>query len=115
MEEDGTLRACKAEGHAKAGKMGQDIVCASVSLLFGTAFSTLSGRKGITVRYGALQPGKFWLEADYTTEGKDFLFASGEFLLEGLKHLAQEFPKNCKLNISTLQRTCCRVSDSAFD
>jgi uncharacterized protein YsxB (DUF464 family) len=105
LEDDGTLRACKASGHAGAGKAGTDIVCAAVSVLMRTAFSTLSDRKGITIRYGAPEKGQFWLETDYEAEGKDFLFATGSFLINGLKSVAQEFPQNCKLNISFRRRT----------
>ena len=103
LEENGTLRACKALGHAGAGKAGTDIVCAAVSVLMRTAFSVLSNRKGITVRYGAPETGQFWLEADYEAEGKDFLFTAGVFLIEGLSSIAQEFPQNCRLNINTVQ------------
>jgi uncharacterized protein YsxB (DUF464 family) len=105
IEDDGTLRACKACGHAGAGKTGSDIVCAAVSVLMRTALSVLSGKKGIVVRGDAPEKGEFWLEADYEAEGKDFLFASGNFLIEGLMSIAQEFPQNCELNISTLRRT----------
>jgi len=97
LENDGTLRACKADGHAGAGKAGTDIVCAAISVLMRTALSVLSGRKGITVRGGAPEKGKLWLEADYDAEGRDFLFAAGVFLIEGLKSVAQEYPNNCKL------------------
>jgi hypothetical protein len=99
LEKDGILRACKASGHAGAGKAGTDIVCAAVSVLIRTAFNTLSNRKGITVRYGAPEKGQFWLEADYDAEGKDFLFAAGEFLINGLLSVAREYPENCKFNI----------------
>ena len=99
MEHDGTLRACKAAGHAGVGKAGTDIVCAAVSVLMRTALSTLSGREGITVRGGAPEKGQLWLEADYEAAGKDFLFAAGVFLIEGLKSVAQEFPNNCKLTV----------------
>jgi len=99
LEPDGTLRACKAEGHAGAGKAGADIVCAAVSVLMRTALSALSGRKGITLRGGAPEKGQLWLEADYNAEGKDFLFAAGVFLTEGLKSVAREYPKNCKITI----------------
>ena len=99
LEPDGTLRACKAIGHAGAGKTGTDIVCAAVSVLMRTAFYTLSDRVGITVRGDAPQPGQFWLEVDYNAEGKDFLFAAGKFLVNGLSSVAQEYPKNCRLNI----------------
>ena len=105
VEEDGTLRACKASGHAGAGKTGTDVVCAAVSVLMRTAFSVLSNREGIIVRGGAPQPGEMWLEADYDLavdgqkNGKDFLFATGVFLLDGLRSVAQEYPRNCSFSI----------------
>ena len=105
LEEDGTLRACKASGHAGVGKAGTDIVCAAVSVLMRTALTVLSGRKGITVRYGAPEKGQLWLEVDYEAEGKDFLFAAGVFLIEGLRSVVQEYPKNCKMSFSTRRRT----------
>jgi len=104
LEDDGTLRECKAEGHAGAGKAGYDIVCAAVSVLMRTALNVLSERKGITIRGGAPERGQLWLEADYEAEGKDFLFAAGVFLIDGLKSVAQEFPKNCKLVIKSWRK-----------
>jgi len=100
LDKDGVLKTCKACGHAKAGKSGSDIVCAAVSVLLRTAILTLSGRKGITVRSGVPEKGELWLETDYEAEGKDFLFAAGEYLMCGLASVAQEFPKNCKLTIT---------------
>ena len=99
LEEDGTLRACRACGHAGAGSAGNDIVCAAVSVLMRTALNTLSDRRGIILRGGAPEKGQVWLETDYDAEGKDFLSACGIFLIEGLKSVAQEFPKNCNLTI----------------
>jgi hypothetical protein len=99
LEEDGTLRACKALGHAGAGKSGEDIVCAAVSVLMRTACGILSDRKGITLRCGAPEKGQMWLEAGYEADGKDFLNTAGVFLIEGLSSIAREYPKNCKLNV----------------
>ena len=99
LETDGTLRSCKASGHAAAGKTGTDIVCAAVSVLMRTAIGILSGRKGIALRCGAPEKGQLWLEADYNADGKEFLSAAGVFLIEGLKSVAQEYPKNCKVTI----------------
>ncbi|MDR0323161.1 MAG: ribosomal-processing cysteine protease Prp [Treponema sp.] len=107
LEDDGTLRACRASGHAGAGKAGTDIVCAAVSVLMRTAFNVLSGRKNITVRGGAPEKGQLWLEADYEADGKDFLFAAGVFLIEGLSSVAKEYPQNCRLNISTQPSGLC--------
>ena len=99
MDADGILKSCKASGHANAGKEGTDIVCASVSFLLGTAFKTISGRKGIIADCDAPEKGQFWFNAEYDAEGKDFLSVAGIFLLEGLKSISQEYPKNCKLTI----------------
>ena len=99
LDENGILRSCRAGGHAGAGKTGSDIVCAAVSVLMRTAVRALSDRKGITVRYEAPEPGLLFLEADYKAEGRDFLFAVGVFLIEGLASVAEEYPNNCKLTI----------------
>jgi uncharacterized protein YsxB (DUF464 family) len=99
LDENGTLRECKASGHAGAGHKGSDIVCAAVSVLMRTAVRALSGRKGITIRYEAPEPGLLFMEADYTAEGKDFLCAAGVFLTEGLASVAEEFPENCRLTV----------------
>ena len=99
LDENGLLRSCKASGHAGAGKTGSDIVCAAVSVLMRTAACSLSDREGITIRYEAPEPGLFFLEADYTAEGKDFLFAAGAFLIEGIALVAEEYPDNCRLTI----------------
>ena len=99
LDGDGILRSCRASGHAKAGKAGTDIVCAAVSVLMRTACCILSNRKGIIFRGGAPEKGQLWLETEYDAEGKDFLFAAGVFLIEGLKSIAQEYPQNCTLAI----------------
>jgi uncharacterized protein YsxB (DUF464 family) len=99
LDSGGVLRACKASGHAGAGKTGSDIVCAAVSVLMRTAARSLSGRKGITIRCEAPEPGFLFLEADYTAEGREFLFAAGVFLTEGLASVAEEYPQYCRLTI----------------
>jgi len=105
IDNDGVLRTCKASGHAGAGKAGNDIVCAAVSVLMRTACSILSGRKGIVLHYGAPEKGQMWLNVDYKADGKDFLNTSGLFLIEGLRSVAQEYPKNCKLDL-VIRRNC---------
>jgi uncharacterized protein YsxB (DUF464 family) len=101
LDDSGVLKACKADGHAGAGKAGGDIVCAAVSVLFRTAISILSGRDGITIKFGAPEKGQLWLEAEYNAEGKDFLSTAGVFLIEGLKSVSQEYPNNCRISIKT--------------
>jgi uncharacterized protein YsxB (DUF464 family) len=101
LDESGTLRACKASGHAGVRSKGDDIifVCSAVSVLMRTAVRALSNRKGISIRYEAPEPGFLFLEADYTAEGRDFLSAAGVFLTEGLASVAEEYPHYCRLTI----------------
>ena len=108
VDKDGVLKSCKACGHAKtmsifnkAGPAGNDVICAAVSVLMYSALSSLSNRKGITITGDWSQEGLIWLNTGYEADGKDFLFAAGVFLIEGLKFVAQEYPKNCKLVIRT--------------
>ena len=105
MDEAGLLRACTVSGHAGTGKAGTDIVCAAVSVLTRTAIRALSNRTGISLRAGAPERGRWWMEADYTAEGKEFLSAAGVFLTEGLSSVAEEFPDYCTLTIHTERRT----------
>jgi len=99
LDDDGILRKCRASGHAKAGKKGSDVICAAVSVLMFAALKTLSNRKGITVSGDWPEEGEIWLETCYDADGKDFLFAAGVFLIEGLKFVAQDYPENCRLDI----------------
>jgi len=99
LDSNGILKTCSASGHAGAGKTGTDIVCAAVSVLMRTAVRTLSGRKGLTVRCDAPEPGFLFLETGYTAEGREFLSAAGVFLTEGLMSVAEEYPEHCRLTI----------------
>ena len=99
LDENDVLRSCKAVGHARAGRTGNDIVCAAVSVLMRAAASSLFEREGITLRFDAPKEGFQNLEVDYTAEGKDFLFAAGVFLIEGIASVAEEFPQNCRLTL----------------
>ena len=99
LDEAGLLRSCRVSGHAGAGKMGGDIVCAAVSVLSRTAVRVLSEREGISIRGDVPERGNFCLETDYNPEGRDFLAATGTFLIEGLLSVSEEFPDYCKVNI----------------
>jgi len=99
LDKDGILKSCKATGHAGAGKKGSDIVCAAVSVLLRTTLITLSNREGINIKSEAPKPGELKLETSALQEGKSFLYAISVFLLEGLKSIEQEFPKNIELKM----------------
>jgi uncharacterized protein YsxB (DUF464 family) len=95
----GLLRSCRVTGHAGAGKRGSDIVCAAVSVLCRTIVRVLSNRKDITIRGNIPEQGDFFVEADYTPEGREFLAGAGAFLIEGLLSVSGEFQDYCKVTI----------------
>ncbi|MCL2069695.1 MAG: ribosomal-processing cysteine protease Prp [Treponema sp.] len=99
LDEAGLLCSCRVTGHAGAGKLGSDIVCAAVSVLTRTFVRVLGEREGITLRGDARERGNFLVEVEYASEGREFLAAAGAFLMEGLLSVSTEFPDNCKLII----------------
>ena len=99
LDGPGLLKSCRVSGHAGAGKRGSDIVCAAVSVLTRTLIRVLAGREGITIRGSIPEQGNFWMEAEYTPEGREFLAAAGAFLIEGLLSVSTEFPDYCKVII----------------
>ena len=99
LDEAGLLKSCRVSGHAGAARRGEDIVCAAVSVLTRTSIRVLSGREGITIRGSIPEQGSFWMETEYSREGREFLAAAGAFLVEGLLSVSAEFPDHCKVNI----------------
>jgi uncharacterized protein YsxB (DUF464 family) len=104
VDEAGSLISCHVEGHAGAGPLGGDVVCAAVSILMRTALKTLSGAEGVSVRGDAPARGVLWMEADCAPEGARFLAASTAFLSEGLRSIAEDYPDHCNVRISTRRR-----------
>ena len=99
MDKAGLLRSCRVLGHAGAGKQGNDIVCAAVSVLTRTIVRSLSGKEGITIRGSIPEQGDFRIEAEYTAGGREFLAGAGAFFVEGLLSVSTEFPDYCKVTI----------------
>jgi len=105
LDAAGLLKSCRVSGHAGAGKRGSDIVCAAVSVLTRTLARALAGRQGVTVRGSIPERGNFWVEVDYTPEGRDFLAGAGVFLTEGLLSVSAEFPDYCEVTIESCSKT----------
>jgi len=99
LDNEGLLRFCKIEGHSGAETRGNDIVCASVSVLAKAIAIVLEKSKDIKVRGDIPERGSFLIEADYSPEGKDFLKGAGSCLIEGLQAVEKEFPQYLKVNI----------------
>jgi len=104
LDRAGLLKSCRVSGHAGAGKRGSDIVCAAVSVLTRSLIRALAGKQGITLRGSIPGQGNFWVEAEYTPQGKDFLAGAGAFFIEGLRSVSAEFPEHCKVTIE-----CCSI------
>jgi uncharacterized protein YsxB (DUF464 family) len=95
----------KAKGHADAGKYGQDIVCAAVSVLMQTLANEVeeAARAG-TVALGAVAHGDGWMkvEATPTRESCNMVEAWVELVQDGLDALAESYPENVELVVNMM-------------
>ena len=101
----GLLKSLRISGHAGAGPKGMDIVCAAVSVLARTAYTSLSKQEGVTVKGQAPERGEFWMEADYSgSQNMEFISGAVTFLKEGLVSVSAEYPDFCNVSISIEER-----------
>ena len=95
----------KAKGHAGAGKYGQDIVCAAVSVLMQTLANEVeeAARAG-TVALGAVAHGDGWMKVEVTPtrESCDMVEAWVELVQNGLDALAESYPENVELEVNVM-------------
>jgi len=99
VDNAGLLTSCKVQGHANAGPMGGDVVCAAVSILATTAFKILSEQDGIELSGGAPERGVFWMETSCHGAGGEFMKGAGAFLMEGFKTVSEQYPDYCTMRI----------------
>jgi len=104
LDEAGLLMSCGISGHADAGPRGGDVVCAAVSILSRTALRTLSRAEGVEVRGSAPERGAFKMEASCAPSGACFLSATTDFLAEGFRSIAEDYPDHCTVRIRTERR-----------
>ena len=95
----------KAKGHAGAGKYGQDIVCAAVSVLMQTLANEVeeAARAG-TVALGAVAHGDGWMKVEVTPtrESCNMVEAWVELVQDGLDALAESYPENVELVVNVM-------------
>ena len=95
----------KAKGHAGAGKYGQDIVCAAVSVLMQTLANEVeeSARAG-TVALGVVAHGDGWMKVEVTPtrESCNMVEAWVELVQDGLDALAESYPENVELVVNMM-------------
>lgn len=95
----------KVKGHAGAGKYGQDIVCAAVSVLMQTLANEVeeAARAG-TVALGAVAHGDGWMRVEVTPtrESCNMVEAWVELVQDGLDALAESYPENVELVVNMM-------------
>lgn len=92
----------KAEGHAGAGKYGQDVVCAAVSVLLQTLANevTEAARAGL-LAVGVVTHGDGWMKVEMTPtdQTQDMADAWVELVQDGIDALAESYPENVELEV----------------
>lgn len=92
----------KAEGHAGAGKYGQDVVCAAVSVLLQTLANEVveAARAGL-LAVGVVAHGDGWMKVEMTPtdQTQDMADAWVELVQDGIDALAESYPENVELEV----------------
>jgi uncharacterized protein YsxB (DUF464 family) len=99
LDSQGVLCSCRVSGHSGFGTKGNDVICAAVSVLVRSLVRTISFCTDVSCESKAPKRGVFEFFAEYSDEGKGFLYCAGLFFLEGIRSLTEEHPDFCTLNI----------------
>ncbi len=100
LSESGVISGIRAAGHSEAAAKGQDIVCASASILFRTLGRVLEGNEGIIIEGSADNRGEFFLDiVSFRRELHGWLEGITSFILTGLKDLEAEYPEKLSVSI----------------
>lgn len=78
-----------ADGHAGFGQMGEDIVCAAVSMLSLSVLYALEGVKDIQLE-SDVRRGMLWLTCTDTPTTRNMMAVAEA----GFRQLAEQYPKN---------------------
>ena len=78
-----------ADGHAGFGQMGEDIVCAAVSMLSLSVLYALEGVEGIQLE-SDVRRGMLWLTCTDTPTTRNMMAVAEA----GFRQLAEQYPKN---------------------
>jgi uncharacterized protein YsxB (DUF464 family) len=98
------LRGFDADGHAGTEGAGRNLACAAATTLLRTA-GRLCEQRGFAAAGGAAEPGTMTLLLGEDAAEADAGWLKGltDFLLRGLKDLAQEFPREILVRTETTE------------
>jgi uncharacterized protein YsxB (DUF464 family) len=96
------LRSYEADGHAGAESSGRNIACAAATAMLRTAGKLCAERAMVTAG-GAGAPGEMKLLLGPSAGDGGWLKGMTDFLLQGLKDLAQEFPREIVVRTETTE------------
>ena len=101
---DGSVRRLTATGHAVAGPLGGNIVCAAASVLIRTAARALEEESGIRLTGGAGARGEFLAEIESVSPDRlDWVRGVTDSLLRGLEDLAADYPHEVEVRFEAME------------
>jgi uncharacterized protein YsxB (DUF464 family) len=105
LDEAGLLLSFEGKGHALAGPIGADIVCAAFTVLARTAWESLEGVQGLKVEGAAPSPGSLRFELVERGEAQEGIIKGiTDFLLTGLKGLERDYPGRLDVSVTRERR-----------
>lgn len=82
-------------GHAE-----DRIVCAGISAISQTLLANLlreEGKEQVRFQWTMNEPGQIWMRAWPTDEARESVRAMFRFTMEGLRHIAEDYPGNIEI------------------
>ena len=101
MSPEGLLSRFEADGHAGVAARGANVACAGATALLRTA-GRLCAERGIVAAGAADRPGQMTL-AVVPGAGGEWLRGVTDFLLQGVRDLQREFPREIALRVETTE------------
>ena len=83
-----------------SGHAGDRIVCAGISAISQTLLANLlneENREQIRFQWKMNEPGEIWMRAWPTEEARESIRGMFRFTMEGLKHIAEDYPENMEI------------------
>jgi uncharacterized protein YsxB (DUF464 family) len=104
IDAEDRLLGFDAIGHAGLGERGYDIVCAAFTMLARTTFRALEALPGAKLEGSAADRGRVSFEVMMQAHSAERAAGIADFMVEGMRSLAQEYPEAVEFLIERERR-----------
>ena len=101
LNSDNIIKYVTAEGHAGKSPVGENIICAAVSVLIRSAYRTIVKNSKVEACITAKGEGNLYFRIiQYEDSQKEWLKGISDYLITGIKDIETESPDSVKIVIT---------------